>query len=103
MVTLLRFACPLALLGLPVAGELRRQQQTARIYLTNAKRKGLRLAVGYLCATSLVNLKKFDENWTTEFRAQFRTPPAEWLQKDRQGHPLPSWYGGDYETACMNN
>jgi len=85
--------------GLPPVQDLRRQEETARNYLTNAKRSGLRLALGYLCATSIVKLKSFDENWTGEFRAQFRARPAEWRQVDRQGHPLPSWYGGDYEPA----
>jgi len=89
--------------GLPPVQDLRRQEETARNYLTNAKRSGLRLALGYLCATSIVKLKSFDENWTGEFRAQFRARPAEWRQVDRHGHPLPSWYGGDYEPACMNN
>ncbi|HSU55719.1 MAG TPA: hypothetical protein VLT36_16810, partial [Candidatus Dormibacteraeota bacterium] len=48
-------------------------------------------------------LKDFDRNWPTPLREQFKTVPAEWLQKDQNGRSLPSWYGGDYEPACMNN
>jgi hypothetical protein len=50
-----------------------------------------------------VKLDTFDKNWTDEFRAQFKTKPAEWRQQDRQGKALVSWYGGDYQPACMSN
>ena len=72
-------------------------------YVRRAKANGIQLALGYVCATSIVKLETFDKNWSKEFRAQFETPPAEWLQQDRNGKPLPSWYGGDYRPACMNN
>ena len=89
--------------GLPAFEELRHQQQATKTYLRNAKSKGLRLALGYLCATSIVKLDTFDQKWPPEFRAQFHARPAEWRQVDRQGHFLRSWYEGDYEPACMNN
>ncbi len=50
-----------------------------------------------------MKLDRFDTNWTSEFRAQFSTPPAAWLQQGADGKELPSWYGGDYRSACMNN
>src|SRR5207249_2136917 len=45
----------------------------------------------------------FDKNWPAEFRSGFRASPSSWRQQDRDGNPLPSWYGGDYQPACMNN
>lgn len=72
-------------------------------YVRRAKANGIQLALGYVCATSIVKLETFDKHWSNEFRAQFATPPAEWLQQDRDGRPLPSWSGGDYRPACMNN
>jgi hypothetical protein len=89
--------------GLPSPEELRRQRETTAIYNRAAKRRGIRLVLGYVCATSMVKLDAFDRNWPPDFRAQFRTPPSDWRQQDRQGHPLPSWYGGEYQPACMNN
>jgi hypothetical protein len=90
-------------LGLPSAEALAAQRQATAIYLRNAKRHGIRLAIGYVCATSMVKLETFDKNWSPEFRARFRQPAAVWRQQDRNGNPLPSWYGGDYQSACMNN
>jgi hypothetical protein len=89
--------------GLPSPEELQRQRETAASYNRSAKRRGIRLVLGYVCATSIVKLDTFDRNWPPEFRAQFNTPPAKWRQQDRNGKPLPSWYGGDYQPACMNN
>ena len=77
--------------------------KTVSEYNRQAKQNGIELSIGYLCATSIVKLDTFDKNWTDEFRAQFKTRPAEWRQQDRQGKPLASWYGGDYQPACMNN
>src|SRR5690349_24004975 len=37
--------------GLPAVEELRQQQQATRNYLHKAKQEGLRLALGYVCAT----------------------------------------------------
>jgi len=51
----------------------------------------------------MVKLETFDKNWPSELRSQFHSFPAEWRQQDRNGKPLPSWYGGDYQPACMNN
>src|SRR5438876_7950541 len=58
--------------GLPSAEHLRNQREATRTYLHNAKRRGIRLAIGYVCATSIVKLESFDRNWPAEFRAQFR-------------------------------
>jgi hypothetical protein len=89
--------------GLPPAEKLAATEQAAAAYLRNAKRHGIRLAIGYVCATSIVNLRTFDQNWSADFRARFHSPPSDWRQEDRNGHPLPSWYGGEYQPACMNN
>jgi len=89
--------------GLPAPDTLKQRREAAADYVRRAKARGIRLALGYLCATSIVKLESFDRNWSPEFRVQFRTPPAEWRQQDRDGKPLPSWYGGDYQPACMNN
>ncbi len=89
--------------GLPPQSEFESLLESVRDYNLRAKQHGIELAIGYLCATSIVNLDTFDANWTDEFRAQFTTRPAEWRQQDRQGKPLASWYGGDYAPACMNH
>lgn len=89
--------------GLPAEEEMTRQRNATAAYLRNARRQGIRLAIGYVCATSLVNLDTFDRNWDAGFRARFHAPPSAWRQQDRKGNPLPSWYGGQYHPACMNN
>jgi len=89
--------------GLPPPQELARQKQRTAEYIRRAKGNGIRLAIGYICATSIVKLDTFDQNWTAQFRAGFATAPAMWRQQDRSGQPLLSWYGGDYQPACMNN
>ncbi len=89
--------------GLPAPEVLAAKRKAAAAYLRAAKREGIRLAIGYICATSIVKLDTFDRNWPPEFRARFRSPPLEWRQEDCHGKPLPSWYGGDYQPACMNN
>ncbi|MDQ6633084.1 MAG: putative glycoside hydrolase family 15 protein, partial [Verrucomicrobiota bacterium] len=89
--------------GLPSPKELAEKRRDATAYVRHAKEKGIRLAIGYVCATSIVKLEAFDKNWSEKFRAQFSAAPAEWLQQDKNGKPLPSWYGGDYRSACMNN
>ncbi|HEU0037967.1 MAG TPA: hypothetical protein VFR76_01715, partial [Verrucomicrobiae bacterium] len=73
--------------GLPPADELKRQCDAAAAYTRSAKRRGIRLVLGYVCATSIVKLDTFDRNWAPEFRAQFTTPPSEWRQQDRNGKP----------------
>ena len=89
--------------GLPPTDKLNEAKRAIRDYVHHAKDKRIRHAIGYLCATSIVKLETFDRNWTKEFRAQFHTPPSHWLQQDRNGKPLPSWYAGDYRPACMSN
>ncbi|MCI0492208.1 MAG: hypothetical protein L0Z07_04640 [Planctomycetes bacterium] len=89
--------------GLLPRDELEAALKRASDYSARAKQQGIELALGYLCATSIVKLDTFDKNWTDEFRSQFKTPPAQWRQQDLHGQPLKSWYGGDYEPACMNN
>ena len=71
-------------------------------YLRRAKANGIQLALGYVCATSIVKLETLDRNLSKEFRARFTTPPAP-VQKDRDGKSLPSCYGGNYRPAWMNN
>jgi hypothetical protein len=89
--------------GLPPEKEFATLRKNVSEYSHRAKELGIELNIGYLCATSIVKLDAFDKNWTAEFRAQFKTRPAEWRQQDRQGKPLASWYGGDYNPACMSN
>jgi len=89
--------------GLPTTEQLNRACAASAAYVRDAKARGIRLAIGYVCVTSIVKLDEFDRHWTPQFRAQFATPPGEWLQQDRDGKPLASWYGGDYRPACMNN
>jgi pimeloyl-ACP methyl ester carboxylesterase len=89
--------------GLPGPDQLNDASRKSAAYLRNAKTHGIRLAIGYVCATSIVKLETFDRNWTEAFRRQFFSPPGDWLQRDREGRPLPSWYGGDYRPACMNH
>ena len=71
-------------LGLTSVDAMARQRQAATTYLRNAKRQGIRLAIGYVCATSIVKLETFDQNWPAEFRARFHLPPSGWRQQDRQ-------------------
>jgi hypothetical protein len=89
--------------GLPSPNDFAALRKSVSDYSRRAKELGIELNIGYLCATSIVKLDTFDKNWTDEFRAQFKTRPAEWRQQDRHGKPLASWYGGDYQPACMSN
>jgi hypothetical protein len=89
--------------GLPALQEIQHQRDTTRTYIKEAKRKGVHLAIGYVCATSIVNLKTFDQNWPADLRSRLHSTPAEWRQQSKDGAPLPSWYGGEYQPACMNN
>ncbi len=89
--------------GLPESVRWAKQRRSAAAYVREAKSQGIHLVIGYLCATSIVDLPKFDAHWDPAFRARFHTPPSEWRQQDRNGRPLPSWYGGAYQPACMNN
>jgi len=89
--------------GLPGEEKLAGVRQDSLAYLKQARAQGIRLAIGYVCATSIVKLDSFDKNWTPQFRARFHSPPAQWRQMDKNGQMLPSWYGAPYEPACMNN
>jgi hypothetical protein len=89
--------------GLPPENKLAKVRKESLEYARMAKSKGVRLAIGYVCATSIVGLNTFDTNWSPEFRSQFHFSPADWRQLDKNGNPLPSWYGGQYQPACMNN
>lgn len=89
--------------GLPSQDQFAAQIRAARDYSRLAKRAGIHLVIGYVCATSIVGLESFDKNWTPAFRAQFHQSPSEWRQQGRDGKPLRSWYGGAYQPACMNN
>ncbi|MEO7299977.1 MAG: hypothetical protein ABI042_15530 [Verrucomicrobiota bacterium] len=89
--------------GLPAPKEIEILRKQFSDYLAGAKKNGIKLALAYVCSTSIVKLETFDKNWSQEFRGQFSTPPAQWLQQDREGKPLPSWYGGNYLPACKNN
>jgi hypothetical protein len=89
--------------GMPGTEALEAACREEREYLGDAAANGMRLRIGYVCATSIVHLTDFDRHWTPEFRGQFHTAPAQWLQLDRQGRVLPSWYSAPYEPACMNN
>jgi hypothetical protein len=89
--------------GLPAEPEFLKQKEHVAAYVTKARKSGIRLAIGYVCATSIVKLDTFDRHWPESLRKRFHSAPAEWRQIDRNGKPLKSWYGGDYEPACMNN
>jgi hypothetical protein len=94
---------PMGYLGLPEPEKLARARDSVSAYIGDARGRGVRLSIGYVCATSIVKVGTFDRNWTPEFRGKFKTPPGDWLQQDHDGKSLPSWYGGDYRPACMNN
>ncbi len=89
--------------GLPAEEGMAQQRQATAAYILKARHQGIRLAIGYVCATSMVNLEAFDKHWPAALRAGLHTPPSAWRQQDQQGNPLPSWYGGQYQPACMNN
>jgi len=89
--------------GLPAPEQLEALGTTYGDYLRRARAAGIRLALGYVCATSIVKLDAFDRQWGADLRRQLSTPPATWLQQDRDGQPLASWYAGDYRPACMNH
>jgi hypothetical protein len=89
--------------GLPPATKFEAQSAAITKYNRDAKSHGIELAIGYICATSIVKLDTFHANWSDELRSRFTTVPAAWRQQDRKGQPLTSWYGGDYSPACMNN
>lgn len=89
--------------GLPAPNDFAKAKLAATEYVRHARSKGIKLALGYICATSIVNLETFDKNWPASLRARFHSPPSDWRQQGRDGRPLPSWYGGDYQPACMNN
>lgn len=89
--------------GLPPKIKFSEVRKESLDYIRKSKSEGIRLAIGYVCATSIVGLNTFDQNWPPEFRSQFHSSPADWRQVDKNDNPLPSWYGGQYQPACMNN
>ena len=89
--------------GIPATDVWKRHRDDAAAYCASAKARGVQRMIGYLCATSIVKLETFDAHWPDELRARLSKPPSEWRQQGRDGNPLPSWYGGDYQPACMNN
>lgn len=89
--------------GLPSEAVLKQHVEASKQYAESSKQRGASLLIGYICATSIVGLDRFDQNWPPEFRAHFKSSPAHWRQQNLQGHPLRSWYGEDYEPACMNH
>ncbi|MFA6241561.1 MAG: hypothetical protein WC655_11555 [Candidatus Hydrogenedentales bacterium] len=89
--------------GLPPADTWAERLNAEAAYAKQAKAQGIKTVLGYLCATSIVGIDTFGVNWTPEQRAEFGSTPDTWLQQDVYGKPLPSWYGGQYKPACMNN
>src|SRR5205809_115615 len=62
--------------GLPAPGEIIKETQATQAYLSSARRNGISLAIGYICATSIVNLGSFDKNWPPNFRTSFHLSPS---------------------------
>ena len=58
--------------GLPAPAELEARRKAVAAYVRQAKARGIRLALGYVCATSIVKLDTFDRHWTPELRSRFR-------------------------------
>lgn len=89
--------------GLPPSDQWEAHRQDASAYAKHAKSLGIQAVLGYLCATSIVGLDAFDDNWPPELRQSLHSGPAEWRQQDSEGNFLPSWYEGAYHPACMNH
>lgn len=89
--------------GLPPADQWEAHCKDSAVYCAQAKSLGIQGVLGYLCATSIVGLDTFDDNWPSELRKALNSPPSTWRQQDSNGNALPSWYGEDYNPACMNH
>lgn len=89
--------------GLPPADQWEAHKRDSAEYATHAKSLGIQGVLGYLCATSIVGLEGFDAHWPEALRDAVRSEPATWRQQDSEGKALPSWYGGEYQPACMNH
>jgi len=89
--------------GIPAPEQWQTQWDRSLAYNQHSRQIGIEVVVGYICATSIVGLDAFNDHWPEELKAALKTPPVEWLQQDKDGKPLKSWYGGEYEPACMNN
>lgn len=89
--------------GLPPAEVWKTHQEESQHYVAYAKSLGIRVVLGYLCATSIVGLEGFDVYWPNALKKIVATKPAKWLQQSSDGKALPSWYGGKYHPACMNH
>ena len=50
--------------GLPPENKFAEVRKESLSYNHKAKLEGIRLAIGYVCATSIVGLNTFDKNWT---------------------------------------
>src|SRR5205085_3132547 len=53
--------------GLPPTQQLDQVSAKSAAYLCAARASGIKLAIGYVCATSIVKLDTFDQNWTPNF------------------------------------
>jgi hypothetical protein len=67
--------------NLPVEDELLRAWNDSRAYTQQAKSHGIRLALGHVCATSIVGLKSFDQHWSAQSRERFKTPSTDWRRQ----------------------
>src|ERR1051326_413173 len=63
--------------GLPREPEFLKQRQSVSAYIGKARKSGIQLVIGYVCATSMVKLSTFDRNWPEPLRKQFHSPPAD--------------------------
>lgn len=90
-------------MGIPPANEWEKIKDDAKKYVQHVRSLGIPVVIGYLCSTSIVRLNTFDSNFPPDLKNQLSTPPKEWLQQDVNGEALPSWYGAEYNPACMNN
>lgn len=90
--------------GLPPKATMDAYLVKLREYNRRAHAGGAGILLSYLCATSIVDLDKFAQNWNDYFPnrpADFI--PEKMLQQDINGNNLPSWYGGAYAPADMWN
>src|SRR5687767_9333185 len=57
--------------GLPPADKLAELLAASAKYNQHARARGIKVILGYVCATSIVGLDTFDRNWSPQFRARF--------------------------------
>jgi hypothetical protein len=90
--------------GLPPRPQMDALLAECASYNRDARARGARIVLSYLCATSIVNVETFAANWDDYFPdrpAGFS--PGQMLQQDIRGNTLSSWYGGRYAPADMWN